>query len=104
MVTVLLSIGSIAVAQPAGNPSFVPVSTSEPSPPSVVVETVIVELGDHLWKISEEHLAGVLGRSAEDAEIDPYWRTVIEANRNGLRSGDPDLIYPGEVVKLPPTG
>jgi hypothetical protein len=26
---------------------------------------------------------------------------VVEANQGGLRSGDPDLIYPGEVVELP---
>jgi hypothetical protein len=63
-----------------------------------------VEPGDHLWKISEEHLAGVLGRAVGDAEIDPYWRSVIDANRSHLRSGDPDLIYPGETVALPPTG
>jgi nucleoid-associated protein YgaU len=35
-------------------------------------------------------------------EISPYWRVVIETNREGLRSGDPDLIYPGETVVLPP--
>jgi nucleoid-associated protein YgaU len=27
---------------------------------------------------------------------------VIEANRDRLRSGDPDLIYPGEEIILPP--
>jgi nucleoid-associated protein YgaU len=97
----LLSIGSVAVAQPAASPSFVPVSISETSP---VPDSVVVEPGDHLWKISEEHLAGVLGRPAEDAEIDPYWRSVIETNRDLLASGDPDLIYPGETVALPPTG
>jgi nucleoid-associated protein YgaU len=26
---------------------------------------------------------------------------VIEANRDHLRSGDPDLIYPGESIVLP---
>jgi hypothetical protein len=26
---------------------------------------------------------------------------VVEANRERLRSGDPDLIYPGETVVLP---
>jgi nucleoid-associated protein YgaU len=97
----LLSVGSVALAQPAAGPSFVPVSMSEanPAPTSVVVEP-----GDHLWKISEEHLADVLGRPAEDAEVDPYWRSVIETNRERLLSGDPDLIFPGETVALPPTG
>jgi nucleoid-associated protein YgaU len=95
----LFTIGSVAVAQPAGGPSFVPVSTSDPGRNSIVVEP-----GDHLWKISEEHLATVLGRPADDAEIDPYWRSVIEVNRDHLKSRDPNLIYPGERVSLPPTG
>jgi hypothetical protein len=29
---------------------------------------------------------------------------VIEVNVQSLISGDPDLIYPGETVVLPPTG
>lgn len=59
--------------------------------------TVIVERGDHLWKISERHL----GPDASDREITPYWLDVVEVNTPRLRSGDPDLIYPGEVVVLP---
>lgn len=98
-VTALLAIASMAVAQSAGSPSFVPIAVTEPRRSSVIVEP-----GDHLWKISEEHLTTVLGRPAEDAEIDPYWRTVIEANLRHLESGDPDLIFPGERVTLPPTG
>jgi nucleoid-associated protein YgaU len=35
--------------------------------------------------------------------ISPYWRAVIRANRAALRSGDPDLIFPGEWISLPPT-
>jgi nucleoid-associated protein YgaU len=99
--TTLVSIGSVAVAQPAGNPSYVPVSISPAGPGD---SSVVVEPGDHLWKISEEHLARVLGRPAKDGEVDPYWRSVIETNRDVLASGDPDLIYPGERVTLPPTG
>jgi nucleoid-associated protein YgaU len=99
--TLVLGMGSVAVAETAGNPSFVPVSISHTGP---VPESVVVEPGDHLWKISEEHLATVLGRPAEDAEVDPYWRSVIDTNRERLASGDPDLIYPGETVALPPTG
>jgi nucleoid-associated protein YgaU len=96
--SVLLTIGSVAMAQQAGSPSFVPISTSEVGPTQ---QSVVVEAGDHLWRISEEHLAVVLGRPAEDQEVDPYWRSVIETNRDLLISGDPDLIYPGEVVTLP---
>lgn len=59
--------------------------------------TAVVVPGDHLWKISEHHLD-----SADSAlEVAPYWRQVIEVNTPRLRSGDPDLIFPGEVIELP---
>jgi nucleoid-associated protein YgaU len=45
-----------------------------------------------------------LGRTAGPDEVAGFWRSVIEANRELIRSGDPDLIYPGEVVVLPPSG
>lgn len=61
-------------------------------------DSVVVVEGDHLWKISARHL----GPEAGDRRIAPYWRAVIEVNTATLQSGDPDLIYPGEVVQLPP--
>lgn len=97
----MLLVGSVAMAEPAGTPSFVPVSTGGSGTGD---DSVVVEPGDHLWKISEHHLDAVLGRAAEPAEIDPYWRSVIELNRDHIQSGDPDLIYPGEVISLPASG
>lgn len=97
--TVVITIGTAASAEPAGTPPFVPVSLGQgPAPKG----SVVVQPGDHLWKISASHLEEVLERPAEPAEIDPYWRVVIETNQASLRSGDPDLIYPGEVIELPP--
>jgi hypothetical protein len=61
--------------------------------------------GDNLWTIARNHLAEVRGRPAvelSDRQIAAYWVTLVDANLGGLRSGDPDLIYPGEVVELPP--
>lgn len=79
--------------------------------PSVPVEPVVdgsvghpvtVRHGDHLWGLAERHLAEVLGRSdLGEHEIARYWVSVIEANRETIRSGNPDLIYPGEVLVLP---
>ncbi len=67
-----------------------------------VVHSVTVRRGDHLWSLSEHHLSRVLGRSdLGDHEIARYWVRVIEANRGTIRSGNPDLIYPGEVIVLP---
>jgi uncharacterized membrane protein YgcG len=64
-----------------------------------------VERGDNLWAIARDRLAEVSGRRSvelSDREVAAYWATVVEANRGRLRSRDPDLIYPGEVVELPP--
>lgn len=90
-------VGSVAAAAPAGPNGFVPVAAGEAETPG----TVVVEPGDHLWKISEAELARRLGRSAGADEVAPYWLSVIDANRDALHSGDPDLIYPGELITLP---
>lgn len=62
---------------------------------------VIVTEGDHLWALAERRVSEALGRPAADHEIAPYWREVISSNPE-LRSGNPDTIYPGEVIVLPP--
>ena len=95
--TALVLVGSVAAAEPAGPNGFVPVAAGEAETPGAVV----VEPGDHLWKISEAELARRLGRSAGPDEVAPYWLSVIDANRDSLHSGDPDLIYPGELITLP---
>lgn len=62
---------------------------------------VIVTEGDHLWALAERRVSEALGRPATDDEIAPYWREVISSNPE-LRSGNPDTIFPGEVIVLPP--
>ena len=63
--------------------------------------------GDNLWTISRNRLALVTNRSSgdiSDHEIASYWLRVIAVNRSSLRSGNPDLIFPGEIIHLPPVG
>ncbi len=96
----LLLLCDVALAEPAVNVGFVPISTMRTDGE----QTVVVERGDHLWRISQDHLDTRLGRKATVEEVDPYWRRLIVVNRDHLRSGDPDLIYPGEVISLPATG
>jgi nucleoid-associated protein YgaU len=91
-------VGGLARADLPAQPVRLPISLSSAS----IDETVVVRPGDHLWKISERRLDEVLSRDPTDADVSPYWREVIEANRSRLRSGDPDLIYPGEQVEMPP--
>ncbi len=57
--------------------------------------------GDNLWLVAERHLADVLQRSPSDAETATYWAHLVRTNQPRLRSGDPDLIYPGEIVTCP---
>lgn len=62
-----------------------------------------VERGEHLWAIAEETLTGHLGRKVSDAEVDPYWRQMIELNRDRLADPkDPSVIFVGQDILLPP--
>ena len=83
-------------------PPTLPVPSPSPSPAGA---THTVVSGEHLWSIASNHLATGSGKDASDltaADIAPYWSRVVELNRSRLRSGNPNLVYPGEVVDLPP--
>jgi nucleoid-associated protein YgaU len=90
---------SVVMAEPAGPPAYLPITNNGDTP-----TTVVVEKGDHLWSITAKHLESRDGVEPTAAEITPVWVEVIAANRDRLRSGDPDLIFPGEIVVLPATG
>jgi hypothetical protein len=91
---------------PAGLPDDEP----RPAPPAASAERELattreVRRGDNLWTISATHLETITGRrDLGTSEVARYWRRVVEHNRPSLRSGDPDLIFPGEVIELPPLG
>jgi hypothetical protein len=71
--------------------------------PEPAAGDVIVEPGDSLWSLAEAELVAVHGGAPSDREVADYWRQVVEANRSRLV--DPtnaDLIYPGQVMVLPP--
>lgn len=76
----------------------------EPPPPGPRVSsgegTRVVRPGDHFWSIAESELGAVRGGPVRDAEVDPYWRLLVAANRE--LTADPDLLVPGQVVRLPP--
>jgi hypothetical protein len=91
-----------------GSDVSVPVATSAAAaePPTVIQPpaTHTVVGGDNFWVIARAHLESAWGRSPSNDEIGQYWRAVIEDNLDRLRSGDPDLIFPGEVFILPDPG
>lgn len=62
-----------------------------------------VRPGDHFWAVAEDVLARAWGRPPTGAELAPYWRSVVEANRARLRDPrNPDLLFPGQVLAVPP--
>lgn len=95
LVALLMATG-VAGADPAYE-TRLPIGLSEASIEPTPPDHVVVVSGDHLWKISERHVEA----TSPGLRIAPYWLEVIEENRPRLRSGDPDLIYPGEVIVLP---
>jgi nucleoid-associated protein YgaU len=63
-------------------------SSTAPSPSVGVGRTYTIKKGDSLSKIAK--------REYGDAQ---QWRRIYEANRDTIK--DPDLIYPGQVVRIP---
>ena len=55
------------------------------------LQSYTVEKGDSLSMIAKK----VYGKAS-------LWRQIYEANQDNIK--DPDLIYPGQVLRLPPLG
>ncbi len=84
-------------------PSAAP--TAAGPPPDLTSHTVIA--GDSLWSIAASQVAQHADQSPASlaaADVTPYWQAVCAANRSTLRSGDVNLIYPGEQITLPSMG
>ena len=59
-------------------------------------------MGDNLWSIARAEIVRTTGDAhPSDAVIAEYWQRVIVLNRATLRSGNPSLIFPGEIVAMP---
>lgn len=71
-----------------------------PAPPPA---SLVVERGEHLWSIAEGVLGRALGHSPTTEEMQPYWQRLVDANRGRLvRSDDPDLLFAGQELVVPP--
>jgi hypothetical protein len=83
-----------------------PIPRPDPAPsagpaPSELLPHVVVRAGDSLWLIARASLTRVSATRPDDTAVARYWLAVIGANRSTLRSGNPSLIFPGEIVALP---
>jgi hypothetical protein len=86
-------------------PPALPPTPATPPPTSPTRTSHVIAPGEHLWSISADHVAASTGRPSSElrpADIAPYWWRVVETNQSRLRSGNASLVYPGEVVDLPP--
>lgn len=66
-----------------------------PAPASA--RMAIVEPGDSLWTIAARHLGPGAGSPAIEAEVQAIW----SLNAARLGTGDPNLIFPGQIVLFP---
>jgi hypothetical protein len=111
-----LAVGPAAAAPASSPPTMVllPENSPPPAPQSPVLvpappvapapqSTITLVPGDHLWSVAARTLATAWGRPPAEREVAPYWRLLVERNRGSLPNpADPDLVFPGEVVVLPP--
>lgn len=74
---------------------------STPTTPTTTSTSYTVVSGDNFWAIAKAHVQANLGHEPTNAEVANYWVKLIDANKANIRSGDPDLIFPGEVFTLP---
>jgi LysM repeat protein len=72
----------------------------EPTPEASeeTASEVVVEEGDTIWTKAKDKMPV----GSDDQEVAEYADQVAEINQPRLRSGDPDLIKPGETLILPP--
>ncbi len=68
-----------------------------PSPSSLPVDVIVVVEGDCLWAIAADRL----GPDATNVAIDAAWREIYGLNRDAI-GDDPNLIFPGVSLALPP--
>lgn len=74
------------------------------SPASPSESVYVVRSGDNLWAIAAQHLAALRGEPADSistADVAEFWRALVELNAPSLASGNPDVIYAGETIRLP---
>jgi hypothetical protein len=80
----------------------VPSSTATPAPKARGETTRPAAPGDSLWTMARDRLAAAGNGEPSIRQVTDYWERVKKANRNRLRSGDPDVIEIGEPIVLPP--
>lgn len=88
-----------ATSPPTTAPAAPPAPPAVPAPIAPPPDEVRVAPGDSFWTLAEEAVAD----HGHGGSVDAYWRRLIAANRHRLVDpATPDLLYPGQVLVLPP--
>lgn len=89
---------------PSDGPSTVTMRELDDAPAATPPATAwTVRPGQSFWSIAEDVLTQAWGHKPTDAELLPYWHTLIETNRHLLADkANPDLVFPGQQFELPP--
>jgi hypothetical protein len=80
---------------------------AEPAPSTagwIDRDRYVIAPGDSFWSIAAQRVETSLGRVPTAREIAPYWRDTVALNAERLPVADnPDLLFPGDEVLLPPS-
>lgn len=83
--------------------------SDEPSTPTAAANVTprediwTVESGDHLWSIAERVLTQHAAAEPTLQVVEAYWQRLVRTNRAGLADpSNPDLLYVGQSIVLPP--
>jgi hypothetical protein len=100
--------GPTAPARPrpavrAGTPTPEPSSLAvRPTPHPQAAGEWVVRPGDDLWSIAATTLTRAWGRPPTESELARFWWQVVQTNRPHLPNpGDPNLLFPGDMVTVP---
>lgn len=105
--TVIVHTTADTVAPPATPTAVTPTAVTPPAtaPTSSALPNTStsysVRSGDNLWDIAEGVLASSLGHTPTNQQVATYTTALIAANAS--RVANPNLIYPGQSLVLPPT-
>jgi hypothetical protein len=72
-------------------------------PTDAAPEMWTVAAGDDFWSVAEAVLSRSSGTPVPASAVGPYWARLVAANRSRLpRPDDPSLLFPGDVLVVPP--
>ncbi len=86
----------VLVGLPLPERAVAPATSGRPGTPAApTVDAYVVRSGDSLWSIARAH-------PAPSGDVETRWRAIWRHNRDVV-GDDPDLIHPGQALRLPAT-